>query len=124
MTMSVVVAFAMIVTSTKKQRKGVRGMSEIEKAIDYLQKSISPLKDLPSTEMNRVLDTAITALKKQVPKGQKSLGERDEWYAEVYTCTICGAQFPAKRNFCWNCGQALKDAIDNGAVLETVVRDC
>ena len=66
---------------------------------------------MPGVTMKGTVDlyeTAIEALKRQVPETIKALDCFDEHYGRVYICSKCGEEMIGVNHYCPNCGQALK----------------
>lgn len=92
--------------------------NDIQKAIKFAENEIKSLELAPKIngcEMTEwwknqieIWETAISALKKQIPKEPLICGYREgrEINTISYVCPICHKHI-SRENFCKNCGQAL-----------------
>lgn len=75
------------------------------KAIEYLRESFCNDEDHDFEELhNGVLDLAIKALEKQIPK---ITTETQELMEVEYICPDCDCTNGSRFKFCWNCGQSI-----------------
>lgn len=87
-------------------------MKEIEKALAYLKvskeyakKNSKDLND--AKEVQNIINTAIEALEKQIPKKPKQGSRAIKVGIEGANCSICGALIFKSQCYCNRCGQEI-----------------
>ena len=61
------------------------------------------------SDMGQAIETAVSALKKQIPQKPVKVNDAEIRYTDSYRCPACGSGFTGTgiADYCYHCGQAL-----------------